>query len=141
MAQMKNFESAIREEREDGEEAGPLTFKVNGEGINKKGDPFTVPVPPTQEQVALLMSAMGRDSSGMDTMEGMTEFLRSTLNTASWNTLRHRLANPEDPLEIDDMQDIVGWLCENVTERPTQPRSGSTGSRPSTGRASTRVSR
>jgi hypothetical protein len=137
---MKNFESAIREERDD-EAVEPITFKINGEGINKKGDSFRAPEPPTQEQVALLMAAMGRDSSGMDTMEGLTEFLRNVLDTTSWNVLRNRLADPKDPLEIDDMQEIVGWLCEQVTERPTQPRSGSTGSRQSTGRASTRVSR
>jgi hypothetical protein len=87
------------------------------------------------------MASMGRDDNGVDGLSGMTNFLRDTLTPISWRELKSRLSDPSDPLEMADMQDIVAWIAEQSIDRPTQPRSESSGSRRLTGTASTRVSR
>ncbi len=45
--------------------------------------------------------------------------------------------NDEDPLTVEDLREVVDWMIEESSNRPTGSPSGSTGGRRSTGTSST----
>lgn len=138
MAQMKNFESAAREK--DDNERIPFGFEINGEGWGRDKEHKFEGLSPTEGQIGLFMAAVGSGEYATG-LAAIMEILKSSLNHGSYSALRSRIADEDDPLEMDDLSDIVAYLIELVTARPTQPRSGSTGTRRSTGSSSTQTSR
>jgi hypothetical protein len=138
MAQMKNFESAARERDDD--ERIPISFEINGEGWGRDKEHKFEGLSPTKGQVALFMAAVGSGEYAAG-LAAIMELLKHSLNHGSFTALRSRIADEDDPLEMDDMSDIVAYLIELVTARPTQPRSDSSGTRRSTGSSSTPASR
>jgi hypothetical protein len=131
MNDMKQFTTAAKEaERAKDADAGDLyPFELDGRTI--------VAYKPTEEQIALLMSDVGRFSSNSSKVGGSIDFFHSIFADADAAYIRQRLLNKDDAFGLPEVQDILEWLIEEWTGNPTQSQSASTPSRPSGGRKST----
>ena len=125
---MKEFvRSAKQEDSPVGDE--PLQFTVGG-------DVFTV-YPPTTAMFALFMASQSDTREPTDQIAGLVDFLDNMLSPEDRIMFRQRLLDREHPLEFSMLEDIVGWLVEEWSARPTKSQQDSSSPPVSTGRKST----
>jgi hypothetical protein len=130
----KSFTTAIKEHSEEEEEdEGRLEFDLDGETL--------VAYKPTEEQFALLMQATSRYNSMADAVAGGLDFFHAVLEPDSAAHIRVRLFDRNDDFGIEEVEQIIEWMVEEWTGRPTVRRSGATRSPRSTGPASSRGTR
>jgi hypothetical protein len=91
-----------------------LTFS-----FDKKGRVLHVH-PPKSGQIALLMARLGRHSSFNDKMAGVIDFFVGILDEADYDYVVNRLLDPQDNLGIEEVQQVMEWLMEEWSGRPTQ---------------------
>lgn len=125
-APMKDFKAAVVEHQNgtDDVDAEVLEFSINGE----KDRPYQAYVP-TEDQIALFAAAFGDDAKEANVMSSTMDFLRNVLVKESYHEIRARIADRNDPVGIETMQQILEWIFEEFAGFPTQPSSGSTSSR------------
>jgi hypothetical protein len=132
---MKNFTTAAAEipveERPEEEVFG---FQINGEGDYEA-------MIPTEDQIALFVSAFAGNVGTGESVAGMKDFAREVFTRPTYKTLMGKINSRHDPMELTDLQGIFSWLIEEATARPTPPRSDSTGSRAATTKRSTGTTR
>ena len=58
--------------------------------------------------------------------------------SSSLGRLRNTLADPDTVIDIEELAELVGWLVEQYTSRPTQKPANSSGGSRATGRSSRR---
>ena len=126
---MKEFSTAIRDAVEDSE--APMEFKIDGHVVRA--------FRPTDGQIAMLMAALGRHTSESTKVAGVIDFFVYTLDDESYNYVTNRLLSRDDALEMDQIQEVIEWMIEEWSGRPTQPASGSTRSQTSGGQKSSRT--
>jgi hypothetical protein len=120
---IREFTTAAREAEPSGDD--PIEFVVDGhECICYK---------PQASQFAVLMASISRQSDWPTQVAGVINFFASVLDQPSHAYLTGRLLDREDPFGIEQVQEIIEWMVEEWTGRPTQSPSGSTQSRPSGG--------
>jgi len=129
---MKEFISAI-EEAEQTEEPGevPLEFMLDGHELKAYR--------PTDGQLALLMSSLSRHTSMNTKIAGCIDFFVEVLDPDSHAYVVGRLLSRENPIPFEKVQEIIEWMSEEWTGRPTQRPSGSTPSQRSGGQRSRRT--
>jgi hypothetical protein len=120
---MKEFTTAI-EASEAGEE-DLLEFKMDGHEMRAYR--------PTDGQLALLMSALGRHTSGQTKVAGVIDFFVAVMDEQSHSYVVDRLLSRTDPLGVEQVQEVIEWMIEEWSGRPTQPLSVSTQSQQSGG--------
>lgn len=127
---MKEFAVAAKAEDEDPEVVVPIKFKV--------GDQECLAYRPEAGQVAMMYSRMDDTlSSDGERIAAMIDFFMGLLDKDSRRVLSRRLMEREDPFEMETVSDIMDWLMEQWSGRPTTPSSASTRSRVNGGRKST----
>lgn len=128
---MKEFTTAVRaaEEREHEDYAYP--FVVDGREL--------VAYRPTDGQSAILMAAAGRFTSLTDKIAGAIDFFVSVMDEESRDYLVGRLLDRDDDFGMEEVEEILEWLTEEWTGRPTKSSSVSTPQRRNGGRNSTRT--
>lgn len=91
----------------------PLEFELNGEHFSCK--------PAVQGSVLLefVRDAAGED--GADSARALYNFLESSMETAEYERLSTLLHDPEVIIDIALIGEIVSWLVEEYSERPTTP--------------------
>lgn len=125
---MKEFTRAAEQDDSPlGDE--PLEFKIGG-------DQFTV-YPPTTAMFALFLASQAETRSIQDQMAGVVDLLDGLLEPDQRPTFHKRLLDRKHPLDFEVLQDIIAWLLEEWTARPTQESPDSSTSRKTTGRKST----
>lgn len=92
---------------------------------------------PGDGQLAVLMATTGRHSSQNEQIAGIINFFASVLSDESHGYIVSRLLDRRDRFGLEQVQDIIEWLIEEWSGRPTKSPSGSTASPPSTGLSST----
>jgi len=112
---MKEFVTAIEEVTEPQDE---MKFSLDGHAM--------VAYKPTEGQLAMLMSSIGRHTSDSTKIAGIIDFFVAVLDKSSSDYVVERLLSREDPLGIPQVQDIMEWMVEEWTGRPTKPLSVST---------------
>lgn len=127
---MKEF---VRAASEDDTPLGndPLLFKVGD-------DEFTA-YPPTTAMFALFMASQSDTREVQDKVAGLVDFLDQLIDEEQRITFHRALLDRDHPLSFTMLQDIVEWLVEEWSARPTQESSDSspqqrTGGRTSTGK-------
>jgi len=115
---MKEFKRAVQEATD--EEEGPLEFKVEGH------DEVLRCHKPTDGQLAMLMASTGRHTSQHTQIAGVIDFFVSLLDNESQILVSDWLLDREDPFGIAEVNDIMSWMVEEWTARPTPLRSVST---------------
>lgn len=127
---MKEFAIAAKAEAEDPEIVVPIKFKV--------GDQECLAYSPEAGQLAIMFSRMDDTiANDGERMAAMIDFFLGLLDKDSRRVLTKRLMDRDDNFELEDVSDIMGWLMEQWSGRPTQPSSASSRSRANGGRKST----
>lgn len=93
---------------------------------------------PGDGQLAVLMATTSSYNSQSEQIAGIINFFASVLDDGSHNYIVTRLLDRKDRFGISEVQDIMEWMIEEWTGRPTNSPFVSTSSPPSTGRSSTR---
>lgn len=113
---MKEFTTALKAVTEDPDL--PMLFSIDGHEL--------AAYRPTDGQLAMLMSAIGRHTSTETRVAGVIDFFVAVMDDDSATYVTDRLLSRSDPLGIDQVQEVMEWMVEEWTGRPTQPLSVST---------------
>lgn len=112
MAEPKQF--TTREKTRD-----KITFHIDD-------DEFTF-TPHKVAGVMLPFLEYGRDdteAAGLSMTQRIWDWLRDGLDDGQYLRIRERLEDPDDTLDFPDVARVTRWLIGEVTERPTERRSG-----------------
>jgi hypothetical protein len=96
---------------------------------------------PTEADVALAASAMSAYAEDGEKVVAVLDLFWQLMEEDTARHLRRRLRDRKDPFGVGDVMNILEWVIEEMTGRPTKPSSGSTALQPSTGARSTASSR
>ena len=110
MAQFKEFTTAAEEKVEGG--PGDITFTIDGRELTAR--------PPKDGQVAMMMARMGRHSTNNDKVAGMIDFFVELFDEADEQYVVDRLLDGDDDFGITQVTDIMTWLMEEWSKRPTK---------------------
>lgn len=92
---------------------------------------------PTDERLFLVAATMGdEDASGQEAGAVMSIF-RDALPAEEYRTLRARLADPDDSVDMETIGEVMEWLMKEWTAFPTEPSPNSSTSPTTTGSKST----
>lgn len=127
---MKEFSTAIavHEGVEEGEE---FKFKVD--------DRILVAYGATPEQMAVVLSKIGRHTSLQTKIAGIIDFLMAVMDEEDAAWLSERLLDRRDPFGLPDVTSILMYLIEEWGGHPTQEPSGSSSTPSTSGPTSTPV--
>jgi len=114
------------------EDYTPLGFALNGEEFTCR------PALPGALLLDMIRKA-DSDSGGM-AAEAITDFLNSSLEESDAEKFQALIADPDQIVQMETLGEIVGWLVEQYTTRPTKVRSRSSNGRSTGGRTSTDTS-
>jgi hypothetical protein len=127
---MKEFTVAAKAQAdEDAEVEAPIEFKIGEEVFRAYR--------PTAGQIAVMTSRMDDLSTDMEKLAAIIDFFVGCLDKESNRILSRKLMDRDDPFEMEDVNDILSWLMEQWSGRPTQPSSASARSPRTNGRKST----
>jgi hypothetical protein len=107
----------------------PITFTIDGDEVTA--------YPPKDGQMMLFMAAQAEGRDVTVGIAAIVDFLDGIFNENGRVLLRRRLMDREDTFGMAQVMDIISYLFEEWTARPTESPRGSTPSRPTTGRKST----
>jgi hypothetical protein len=116
-----------------------LTPEQEAEGVEPqvlRTDTFHA-TKPTDEMLFLTAALMGDEDTVGSEATAVLDLFRDALPYAEFRTLKERIQDPEDSVDLDVVQDVLGWLMESWSDFPTVPSSGSSSSPTSTGTKST----
>jgi len=132
---MKEFVTAV-ERDDDPQLADDVTFMVRG--IPDLVDDREVTAhSPTSGQLTLFMAVAGDTIDTPEAMATSINFLFSLLDPSDYSYLKRRLLKRDDPFGAKEIADILIYLIEEWSARPTQSPSDSPTSRSRGGRSST----
>lgn len=121
---MKNFDTAARRGQAAMPNAVDITFQIDGVDYTAH--------PPTTGQIALFMGA--QSEGGYTLVNAMFRFMDAVLDDEGVKALRAAL---QEGVELTLVSDIISYLIEEWSARPTTRSSGSSPTRKRTGAAST----
>lgn len=98
-------------------------------------------LPPTTGQLALLAGAMSEFADEGRVAASVMDMFWSLLDEDTGRHLRGRLRDRKDVFELEDVMNILEWVVEETTARPTKQPSDYLESRASSGRRSTAPAR
>jgi len=124
---MKEFTTAAESVEITGDEM--IEFKIDGESCHA--------FQPSNGQLAVLLASIASTQQWTHQVAGVINFFDAVLDDESSAYITRRLLERTDQFGLDEVQDIIQWLVEEWSSRPTQPPSGSTPSPPKGGRKST----
>jgi len=125
-------EFALALEREISEEPDELLpFTMQGD------DTQLFALVPTEADVALAAGALSQYAEDGEKVVAILDLFWSLMTEDTTRHLRRRLRDRKDRFGVGDVMNVLEWLIEERTGRPTKPSSGSTASQPSTGARST----
>lgn len=127
MSASKVFTTAARDSDYDDEPAD-VEFRLDDRELTA--------IFPGDGQVAMLMAETSRHQDLQTKVAGAIDFFQSCFPDDQAAHLRTRLLTKRDPFGIQDVQDIVEYLLEEWSGRPTRSPSGSTRSRSNGGQRS-----
>lgn len=122
---MKEFLTAATQADDDDV---PLLFKLDG----RECKAYT----PTDGQIAVTLAALGHQTNDMQKIAAVINFFVAVLDKDTHEWMEARLMDRDDPLGVTEVQDVIMWLVEEWSGRPTPSPSASTRSQPSGGRKS-----
>lgn len=128
MREFTTAANAVAEETQDGEKGMPFVV----DGVECRA------FKPADGQLAVLIATTSKHSSTQEQVAGLINFFVAVLDDDSHSYIVSRLLDRRDPFGITEVQDIMEWMVEEWSGRPTKSPSVSTQSPGSTGPSSTR---
>lgn len=92
---------------------------------------------PSPGQLAILLASISSTQSWTHQVAGVINFFDAVLDDDSRTYITQRLLDRQDRFGIEEVQEIIEWMVEEWSARPTRSPSGSTPSPPKGGRKST----
>ena len=126
---MKEFNTAVEQAERDKADNKKWEFKVDDHAL--------VAYEATPEQVAVVLSKVGRHTSVTTKIAGIIDFFMAVMDRDDAAYLGERLLDRDDAFGIKDVEGILSWLIEEWGGHPTQGPSDSSSSPSSTGPSST----
>ena len=120
---MKNFDTAARRGASAVDNAVEVAFQIDGEEL--------IAYPPTSGQMVLLLTAV---DGGIGSIQAMFDFLGAVLDDDGVELIKDKL---QEGMDLAIVTEIVQYLIEEWSGRPTESSSDSPASRKSTGQRST----
>jgi hypothetical protein len=102
-----------------------------------RSDTFHATMPSDERLFIVAAMAGNEDSQGTSEAAAVMDMLKDALPLPEFRTLKQRLLDPDDDVNLEMLQDVMYWLMEEWASFPTQPASDSSGSKASTGVKST----
>jgi len=126
---MKEFVTAAEEAAKPEDDDGVMEFSVDGVMCKAYR--------PQDGQLAVLMASTSRHSNNQEQIAGVINFFVAVLDDDSHNYVVSKLLDRNDSFGLENVQEIMEWMIEEWSARPTRSPSASTSSRRSGGRKST----
>ena len=128
---MKSFSTAAKAaaHETDPPVGPPITFDIDGRQVTA--------LAPTAAQMAVFMSAFAETTEIAVTITDSINFFHDRFQRADATYFKKRLLDPTDPFEFDQVTDILLWLVEEWSGRPTSSPSDSAPSQSNGGPTST----
>lgn len=127
---VKEFALALERELGDGQDE-LLPFTMAGSDVQLYA------LMPTESDIALVAGAMSQYAEDAEKAVAVLDLFWSLMDLETARHLRRRMRDRKDPFGVPDVMNVLEWVVEEATGRPTKPSSGSTASQPSTGARST----
>lgn len=108
-----------------------------GNPVLVRSDTFTATMPSDERLFVIAAQAGQEDGGGPAEAAAVVDMLKDALPKQEYSILRRRLIDPDDDVDLEMLQDVMGWLMEEWSNFPTQPASVSSTSQVSTGAKST----
>lgn len=70
-------------------------------------------------------SAVSEEDNGAESLKILLGVLEEVLQPVSFTRFRERMADRDNPVDMSQTNDIIGWVFEEYGLRPTQPSNGS----------------
>lgn len=121
---MKSFDTSARQAEAGVANDADVEFELDGEVL--------VAHAPTAGQLALFLTA--NTGGGVQSLVAMFDLLATVIDDDAVDLLKEKLG---EGMEITVITDIITFLVEEWSAHPTEPSSGASASRKSTGKAST----
>jgi hypothetical protein len=102
-----------------------------------RSDTFHATMPSDERLFIVAAMAGNEDSQGTSEAAAVMDMLKDALPLPEFRTLKQRLLDPDDDVNLEMLQDVMYWLMEEWASFPTQPASASSGSQASIGAKST----
>lgn len=141
----KEFVTAAKAVAAEGTaEEGLLNFDLvkmvrDAEGNEVEGERRTLYAHrPDDGQLSMLMAVTSSMADKRTKVAGIINFFVAVMDEDDHAYITSRLLDRHDPFGIEEVTSILFWMIEEWTGNPTDEPSGSTPSRPSGGRKSTR---
>lgn len=83
---------------------------------------------PSGGLLAVTMAEFADGNSEPNQMKAMLDFMAEVLDEDGYDYMIGRLRANDDPFDVEHIEQILTWLMEAWTARPTPPSSGSTSS-------------
>lgn len=125
MTSTKHFEMALRAVEEDPEEEDFITFTFPDPNYDEGVSPEFKAYRPSPSQFAIAMSATGpRRDLGVK-LAGIIDFMVEVLDDDGQAYVTNRLltSDRKDPFGLEELTDLMNWMVEEWTARPTEPPS------------------
>lgn len=74
---------------------------------------------------AIKSDQMGDNPTGEQGMQAMIDVLQATLMPDHYTRFRERMRDAANPIEMDQISEIVPWIMEQYGLRPTEPSNSS----------------
>lgn len=125
------------------------SFTTSGKSVEANQTPIGEPVeielddrkitfiPPTTGQWAVTMAGSSDPESPAEMIATQINFFFSMLDDEDVSYFRHRLFDREDPFDVDNIAEIIEYLMEEWTARPTKQPSDYLPSQSNGGKKST----
>lgn len=98
----------------------PISFKLHGEEFQCR--------PSMQGKVLLKLVAQSDEDEGAGIAKSLTQFFEIALLPESLERFNALLEDPDRIVSVETLGEIVGWLVEEYSARPTErPEPSSTG--------------
>lgn len=122
---------ALAAEEANGTADDALEFQMEGDDTQLRA------YLPSEGQMVLILGVASDLTDAGQASAAVMDVFWELLEEDTRRHLRRRLLSRTDPFGLGDIMNIIEWLVEESTARPTQQPSASTPSRGTTGRPST----
>ena len=114
---MREFTTAVNEKRRAEEAEDFIEFKIDGQAIKAYR--------PTPSQMAWAITATGRYTTLHDKIAGVIDFFVGVLDENSRTYVVNRLLDRDDDFGFEQVEEIIRFLTEEWSGRPTKQPSDS----------------
>lgn len=122
----KHFEMALKSIESDPDDDDFITFDFPDATYDSGRSPEFKAYRPIPSQFAIAVSATGPRRNVAEKLAGIIDFMVEVLDEDGNAYVTNRLCDRRDKFGLDELNDLMEWMVEEWSARPTERPSGST---------------